>query len=92
MTTPKPTTQSNSKAWVSFIGGLIISQLPLILQFLGHLPAPYGVIATGIGMILAAITGKGTHQVSNAPDGTVLVPVPKPDVTQPPGGSGWPNS
>jgi hypothetical protein len=73
MSTPT-VTPSKAKAWVATIGGLIISQLPLILQFMGHLPAPYGVIATSIGTILAAITGKVTHQAPYMPTGTVIVP------------------
>lgn len=89
MTTPsvKP---SNSKAWVATIGGLIISQLPLILQFMGHLPAPYGVIATSIGTIIAAITGKATHQTPYLPPNTEVVPISNP--ASPPGGwvNPWP--
>lgn len=87
MTAPIPPAASNAKAWVATIGGLIIAQLPLILQFMGHLPAPYGVIATSIGTILAAITGKGTHYTPYLPPNTTVVP--KTDVTLPPV-AGWP--
>lgn len=87
MTTPTPVTPSNAKAWVATIGGLIISQLPLILQFMGQLPPPYGVIATAIGSIIAAISGKAVHQVSNVPKGTIAI---LPTTPQPTGGSDWP--
>ena len=95
MTTPTPpATQTNKKAWVATIGGLIISLLPVILQLLGHLPPPWGAVFTTIGVALAAITGKATHQVSNVPSGmppgTVLEPVPPPPPVMPPAsGDPW---
>ena len=75
MTTPEPA-QKNTKAWVATIGSALVSLLPTILQFAGALPPPWGLIATGVGMIISAITGKATYQASNAPTGTVLVPTP----------------
>ena len=82
MTTPEPK-QKNTKAWIATIGSALVSFLPAILQFAGALPPPWGLIATGVGMIISAITGKATYQASNAPTGTVLVPTPiaRPDGT-----------
>ena len=74
----------NTKAWISLIGGLIVSQGPLLLQFLEVLPAPWGAVATGVGMILAAFTGGATQQVSNVPTGTIPILPTSPPPPPPP--------
>lgn len=86
MTAPAPT-QTNAKAWTALIGTLIGAIVPYAGQIAGVLPAPYGAILTGILGLLGLLTGAAVHQKSNAPKGTVLVPVPIP-TTQP--GTGWP--
>lgn len=68
MSQPTPPVLTTAhKAWIATIGSLIVAQLPAILQFLGKLPAPYGLIFTGIGMALSGITGRATYGISNKP-------------------------
>lgn len=81
MTTP-PITATKAKAWWA----LIIPQLPALvslgLQFAGSIPDPYGAIFAGVLSLIGVITGTVVHQVSNAPTGMVLVPVPAADGAQ----------
>jgi hypothetical protein len=75
MTTPVPAQKKTKALWA-----LLLPQIPsiisLITQFAGGLPAPYGVIFASVLSTLGVISGAIVHQVSNAPTGMVLVPVP----------------
>jgi predicted benzoate:H+ symporter BenE len=81
-TPPTPPKQSNAKAWIAVIVTLLGSLAPIITQVAGVLPAPWGAILTGIAALVGLVTGTAVHQVSNAPTGMVLVPVPVPDGAQ----------
>jgi hypothetical protein len=72
------------KAWTAFGGTLLASLLPIVGQVAGVLPAPYGALLTGIGGLIALITGRVAY---SAP----YQPVPSPG-SPPQGGTPWPTS
>lgn len=70
------------KSWTAFLGGLLISVLPIVPTIAGALPLPWGPILSGIGLILSGIAGVSTY---HAP----YQPVPPPVAPDRPGHVPW---
>jgi hypothetical protein len=76
MTTPIVTPPSKAKTWVALVGTMLMALLPLGLQVVGALPAPWGPLLTGILGVIALFTTGAVHQAPYVPPGGFVVVPP----------------
>lgn len=70
---------SKAKAWVGLIGSLLTAVVPFLLSVVGTVAPQYSAIVLGV---LGFLTFLGVYHAPYAPEGTVLVPAPKPATPQ----------
>jgi hypothetical protein len=88
MTTPV-VPPSKAKTWVALIGTMLMALVPLGLQIVGALPAPWGPLLTGILGVIGLFTTTGVHQAPYVSPGTAVVPTSSAPPTWVPGTDPW---